>query len=106
MKAQHRSIYVDVGDLTYCVHCRILPGRAPAHAGADSPRFMDFGSPPRVQILRILCDRVEVTHDLLWFTRARITELAVSQALADFSRYLRRRRALRRILHPARRRVS
>lgn len=74
---------VVVGGQEYRVHLCITPGRAAAHAGADSPRFMDPGCPPRVRVIRILRDGIEQTgEDLLYFTRRAIEEAAVQEATA------------------------
>lgn len=80
MKPIYRSVYPVVDGIDYVVHCRIIPPRAYSRSGAGTPRFLDPGSPPRVQILRILRDRVDVTTDLLWFTRAKVTEAACAEA--------------------------
>ena len=58
------TFQIDVGARRYVVDCRVLPGRAPAHASADSPRFMDPGSPGRVEIMRVRRGGLDVTDAL------------------------------------------
>lgn len=99
MKAWYRTVHVNLGGRAYAVECKVLPPRAPARASFDSPRYLDPGSPPRVQVLRILRDRIDVTKDpdeLLWFTRSRVTEEAEREALHAYSRFQTLRRQLRR----------
>ena len=60
MKASYPTLSVVVGGVKYDVHLRVLPGRAPSHAGADSPDYLRPGSPPRISIIRILLNGVVV----------------------------------------------
>lgn len=86
MKAQFPTVSTVVGGVKYDVHLRILPGRAPSHAGPESPRYLDPGCPPRIQIIRILKAGVvvwdRVTNDLHWSTRQQI-ESAVLRMAAE-----------------------
>jgi hypothetical protein len=86
MKARFPTVSVVVGGVKYHVHLRVLPGRAVAHAGADSPRHLDPGSAPRISIIRILRDGVvvqdQVTNDLHWSVRQKI-ESAVLRMAAE-----------------------
>lgn len=76
MRASYPTVAVVVGGVKYDVHLRILPGRAPSHAGADSPRYMDPGASPRATVIRILKDGVvvqdAVTNDLHWSVRQQV----------------------------------
>jgi hypothetical protein len=60
-RARFTTLRVRVGAKAYQVEARILPIRHAPHVGADSPRFMDPGAPARVQITRVLLDRLDVT---------------------------------------------
>jgi len=86
VKASFPTRRVVVGGVKYDVHLRVLPGRAPSHAGADSPRHLDPGSPLRISIIRILLNGVvvqdQVTNDLHWSTRQQI-ESAVLRVAAE-----------------------
>jgi hypothetical protein len=82
VKAKFPTLSPVVGGVKYDVHLRITPGRAPSHAGADSPKHLDPGSPPRISIIRILRDGVDVGNELLWFTRQQI-ESAVLRMAAE-----------------------
>jgi len=106
MKPLYRTFWVCLGGCEYAVPCRIVPSRAASRAGADSPRFLDPGSPPRVQVLRILRDRIDVTGEISWFTRTPIVEDAKRQALEYFAQFLQHRRAMRRHTVRARGRIA
>lgn len=53
---------VAVGRVYYCI-CRVTVGRSAPRVGPDSPHYLDPGLPSRLEILRVLRDRVEVTPD-------------------------------------------
>jgi hypothetical protein len=80
MKPRFTSFRIDIGAHRYLVDCRIVPPRAPAHAGADSVRFLDPGSPGRVEIVRVRRDQIDVTDfldaDLRVLLRDRCARLA------------------------------
>jgi hypothetical protein len=98
MKPEYKTFRVAVGAMSYDAECRLFYPRA----GANSPRFLDAGSPPRVQVLRIYRDRIEVTHEILWWTRRAINEDAQRQG----AEYLKRALAVRRERRRARRRSA
>jgi hypothetical protein len=105
MKPFYRTVFVNLGGRAYSVHCRVLPPRAASHAGADSSRYLDPGSPPRVQVLRILRGQEDVTEGALsWWTKRPIVEEATRRVLQTFARLQQLRRALRR--HAPRRRIG
>jgi len=70
------SVHVAVGGEDYVAMVRKIPARPEAHVGADSPRFMDSGARARVTVLRILRGAVDVTDDLLPWTRRDIEAAA------------------------------
>ena len=53
MKPSYLNVQVDFSGARYSVDCRIFPARAPSHDGPDSPRYLDAGSPLRIEILRV-----------------------------------------------------
>lgn len=79
-KPAYPTCTVTVGGVAYTVHLRVIPGRAAARVGADSPRYLDPGSKPKASVIRILRDGIEMTgSDLLYFTRRAIEAAAVAQ---------------------------
>ncbi len=106
MKSICPTVYVCLGGRVYAVDCQVLHPRAAAHAGADSPRFLDPGSPPRVQVLRILRDQVDVTGELFCLNKVRIVEEAQRQALQSYYRLQHRSHTMRRKAPRARRRIA
>ena len=78
VKPSFLSVPVSVGGEDYSVIVRVVPARAAAHVGADSPRYLDPGKPARVEILRILRGAVDVTSELTYWTR-RAIETAVRE---------------------------
>jgi ABC-type antimicrobial peptide transport system ATPase subunit len=84
MKARFPTISTIVGGVKYDVHLRVLPGRAPSHAGPESPDYLRPGSPPRISIIRILHAGVvvsdQVTNDLHWSVRQQIESAVLSLA--------------------------
>lgn len=62
-RARYESVTVDVGFQRYSVLCRVVPGRAAPHVGADSPRFMDPGKPDRAVIFSVSKDGKDVQAD-------------------------------------------
>ena len=79
-RPRFESITVDVGYDRYSVLCRIIPGRAPAKVGADSPRFMDPGATGGVTIYSVSKGGVDVTSgidaDLLATIKERVAKKA------------------------------
>ncbi len=73
-RPRFQSVTVDVGESRYSAIVRVYPARAPAHAGADSPRFMDPGERAHAQVMRILLGAVDVTDEILPFTRSAIED--------------------------------
>jgi hypothetical protein len=63
-RSRFATFRIDVGYQRYSVLCRVIPGRAAPHVGADSPRFMDPGSAGSVQIIRVLKGSDDVTDAL------------------------------------------
>jgi hypothetical protein len=79
-KAAFKSVRVVVGGEQYYAIVRAIPARAPAHAGADSPRFLDPGRPARVEVMKILLDGIDVTAALMPWTRRKIEDHVREQA--------------------------
>lgn len=63
-KPTFKTLNVTVAGVTYACLCRIVPARAAAHVGADSPRFLDCGHPGSLTIIRVLKGAVDVTDAL------------------------------------------
>jgi hypothetical protein len=65
MKSRVRfpTFRIDVGARRYLVDCKVIPPRAPAHAAAGTPRFLDPGSPGSVEIKRVRERGFVVTPD-------------------------------------------
>ena len=63
-KPRFQTFRVPVGHQTYAVLCRVVPARAAAHVSADSPRFLDVGSPGSLSIIRVLKGATDVTDAL------------------------------------------
>jgi hypothetical protein len=87
-KARYQNVTVDVGFNRYSVFCRIVPGRKPAHVGADSPRFMDPGRPDRLAIFSAYRDGIDVTAALdvdlaLAIERACSEKLGIKSRVAE-----------------------
>ena len=64
MRIRFPTFRIDVGARRYLVDCKVIPPRAPAHAGADAVRFLDPGSPGRVEIVRVRRGGFDVTDAL------------------------------------------
>lgn len=62
-RARYETVTVDVGFQRYSVLCRVVPGRAAAHAGADSPRFLDPGRPDKAVIFSVSKGGASVNPD-------------------------------------------
>ena len=58
------TFQVDVGARRYIVDVKVIPARAPAHAGADDVRFLDPGFPGRVEVVRVRRGGVDVMDGL------------------------------------------
>ena len=80
MRCRYTSLAIDIGARRYLCDCRVIPPRAPAHAGADSPRHLDPGSPGSVEIVRVRRGGLDVTDavdgDLRLLLRDRCARLA------------------------------
>lgn len=72
------TFQIDVGARRYIVDVKVIPPRAPAHAVAGSPRFLDPGSPGSVEIIRVKRNGIEVgvDPDLRLLLRDRCARLA------------------------------
>jgi hypothetical protein len=64
MRIRWTTFAIDVGARCYLVDCEIMPPRAAAHAGADSVRHLDPGSPGSVEIVRVRRGGFDVTDAL------------------------------------------
>ena len=81
---QYPTFYVSIGNECYTVPCRVDLFRAAPHVGADSPYFLNPGSPLRVRVLRIPRDRIDVTEELFTMTRSKIDRAVYREAAARF----------------------
>jgi hypothetical protein len=63
-RVRFSTFRVDIGARRYLVDCKVIPPRAPAHAGADDVRFLDPGSPGRVELVRVRRGGLDVTDAL------------------------------------------
>jgi hypothetical protein len=85
VKPFYDTLHVVYARISYDVEVRIFPPRAFSKTGPDSPKYLDPGHPLRVQILRILKDRVEQRGgDLMSHARQAITELVELEAAAKY----------------------
>ncbi|MCX6035248.1 MAG: hypothetical protein NTV38_09785 [Chloroflexi bacterium] len=64
MRCRYTTLAISVGARRYVVDCKVIPPRAPAHAGADSPRHLDPGSPGSVEVVRVRKGGFDVTSAL------------------------------------------
>jgi hypothetical protein len=62
-RVRYSTFMVDVGARRYLCDCRVHAPRAAAHAGADSPRYMDPGSPGHLELLRVRHSGIDVSPD-------------------------------------------
>lgn len=62
-RVRYSTFQVDVGARRYLCDCRVHAPRAAAHAGADSPRYMDPGSPGHLELLRVRRSGIDVSLD-------------------------------------------
>ena len=53
MKPSPARLRISIDGVRYRVDCLVYPARPAPHVGADSPRFMDPGSPLRVEAIRV-----------------------------------------------------
>jgi len=67
-----------VGGTDYEVHVKVWPARAAAHVSADSPRFLDPGTPRREAIVCIFRGREDVTCSLFPWARKAIAGQVLS----------------------------
>lgn len=94
MRTRFSSFRIDVGARRYMCDVRIIPPRAATHAGADAVRFLDPGSPGRVEIVRVRKGGLDVTDaidaDLRLLIRERCAFAAgVSRAFVPQKTYQR-----------------
>lgn len=82
MKARFVSCRVSVGGSDYVAIVRVLPVRAAAKVGADSPRYLDPGAASKVRLVRILRDAIDMTDELTYWTRQAIEREALRMAKA------------------------
>jgi hypothetical protein len=66
----------------YDVECLVTPPREAPHAGADSPRYLDPGTPLQVEVIRILEGRIDIGIGLSPECRAAIESLVELAAVA------------------------
>jgi hypothetical protein len=62
-KPRRTTLRAVVGGRVYYVSAIVHPRRSASHDGPDSPHYMDPGSPPRLEITRVLRDAIEVFPD-------------------------------------------
>ena len=75
-KRAYPTCRVDLGGRRVDVEYRLHPARRAPHVGADSPRFLSPDRPARVELIRVLLDRVDVTRRLEAETKTAV-EIAV-----------------------------
>ena len=64
MRTRWTTFEISVGIRRYLVDVKVTPPRAAAHAGADSVRHLDPGSPGSVEIVRVRRGGFDVTDAL------------------------------------------
>jgi hypothetical protein len=76
------SFRVVSAGIAYDVECLVAPPQLPPHVSADSPRYLDPGTPLTVEIIHILQDRIDVVDTLADEDRASIEGLIELEAAA------------------------
>lgn len=84
-KPLYPTCRIEYAGQIYQVDLRILPGRVPSRAGADSPDHLRPGTPRRASVIRILDGKGivvhdQATHDLSYWAVREISNAALKLA--------------------------
>jgi len=56
MRPTPATVRISIDGVPYEVDCLVYPARFGSHVGADHPRYPDYGTPMRIEALRVRTD--------------------------------------------------